>query len=127
MTIQILSKGYGYSNWKCEWNIWQAFNSLENGKEELPVLSLNGQNKPAVWNISIENFSSINEVNYIITELDKLFMKGGSSIAYEIFERVSRCTDMSINDYVIKFVDLHLIAKRHKMEVLDKVLATKPL
>ena len=51
-------------------------------------------------------------------------MKDGSSIAYEIFERVSRSTDMLINDYVIKFEDLHLIAKRHKMQVLDEVLAT---
>lgn len=127
MTLQVLNKDYGYSNWKCEWNIWQAFNSLENGKEEPAVLSLNDQNKPAVWNISIENFSSINEVNYIITELDKLFMKDGSSIAYEIFERVSRSTDMLINDYVIKFEDLHLIAKRHKIQVLDEVLATWPL
>ena len=37
-------------------------------------------------------------------------MKYGSSIAYEayeIFKKLSRSTDMSINDHAIKFEELH--------------------
>ena len=129
LTPPILNKEYGYSNWKYDLKIWEAFTSLEKQKQGLAVfLSLTGQDKQAVRNISIENLSSTDGVKLIIAELDKLYLKDESSLAYEAcekFEKFSRQSEMSINDYVIKFEQLYQIAKSHKMEVLDGVLEEK--
>lgn len=45
-------------------------------------LPLTGQDKQAVWNTSVENLSSSNGVKPQIVELNKLYLKDESSLAY---------------------------------------------
>ena len=57
-------------------------------------------------------------------------MKDESSPAYEAykkFEKFSRPHEISLSDYVKKFVQLHQVAENHDMEVLDGVLAYRLL
>ena len=63
----------------------------------------------------------VNGVKFIIEELDKLYQKDESSLVYEAYEKLERPHAMSKSGYVIKFE--HQIAKSHKMEVLDGLLA----
>ena len=48
MTPPVLTKEYGYYNWKFDLSIWEAFTSLEKEKQGPPVLSLTRQDKQAV-------------------------------------------------------------------------------
>ena len=78
----------------------------------------------------VENLSLANGVKLTNEELDKLYLKDESSLAYEPykkFENFSRSQKMSISDYAIKFEQLHQIAKSQKMDVLDGVLPYKLL
>ena len=122
MTLPVLTKEYGYSHWKYDLTIWEALALLKRGKQGLAVfLSLIGLNKKTVRTISVENLSSVNGVNLIIAELDKLYLKNESSLACEAYEEIktfSKPHKISTSDYVIKFKQLH-----HKTEVLDRVLA----
>ena len=81
MTPPVLTKEYGYSNWKYNLIIWEPFTSLEKEKKGLAVfLSLIGQDKQAVRTISVENLHSVNGVKLIIEMLDKLYLKDESSL-----------------------------------------------
>ena len=77
-------KEYGYSNWKRDLSVWEALISCEKDKQGLAVfLSLTSQNKQAVRTVSVGILSSVNGVKIITEELDKLYLKDESSLAYE--------------------------------------------
>ena len=81
MTPPVLVKKYGHSNWKFNLIIWEAFTSLEKGKQGLAVfLFLNNRDKQAVRTISVENLQLDNSVKLIIEMLDKLYLKDESSL-----------------------------------------------
>ena len=81
MTPPVLIKEYGYSNWKYDLSIWEAFTLLEKEKQSLAVfLNLTSQHKQAVRTISVENLSSANGVKLIIEKLDKLYLEDESSL-----------------------------------------------
>ena len=81
MTPPVLVKEYGHSNWKFNLIIWEAFTSLEKGKQCLAVfLFLISQDKQAVRNISVENLHLDNGVKLITEMLDKLYLKDESSL-----------------------------------------------
>ena len=107
----VLTKEYGYSNWKYDLAIWQAFTSLSKAKQGPAVyLSLSNQDKQAIRNIPLQDLGSEKGIEFIISELDKLYLKDESSLAYktnERFEKFSRPSDMTISDYVIKFEQLY--------------------
>ena len=78
-------------------------------------LSLTDQDKQGVRNTSVEDLFWDNKVKLD----DKIYLKDESSFVYRDYEKrekFSRPSKMSINDYVIKFEQFHLIAKSHKME-----------
>ena len=77
-------KESGYSNWKRDLSVWEALISWEKDKQGLAVfLSLTSQNKQAVRTVSVGILSSVNGVKIITEELDKLYLKDESSLAYE--------------------------------------------
>ena len=81
MTPLVLVKEYGHSNWKFNLIIWEAFTSLEKGKQGLAVfLFLISQDKQAVRTISVENLHLDNGVKLITEMLDKLYLKDESSL-----------------------------------------------
>ena len=81
MILPVLTKEYGYSNWKYNLIIWEAFTLLEKKKQSLTVfLTLTSQDKHAVRTISVENLSSANGVKLIIEKLDKLYLEDESSL-----------------------------------------------
>ena len=88
MTPPVLTKQYGYSHWKYNLSIGDAFTSLENEKQGLTVfLPSTGREKQAVRTISVANLSSVNGVKFIIEELDKLYLKDKSSLVYETYKK----------------------------------------
>lgn len=55
MTPTVLSKEYGYSNWKYDLSIWEAVTTLEKEKQGLSaLLSLTSQDKQAVKTTSVK-------------------------------------------------------------------------
>ena len=67
-TQTIQNKEYGYSNWKYDLSVWEAFTSL-----------VTGQDKQAVRTIRV--VSPTNGLK-LIAELDKLYLKDESSSVY---------------------------------------------
>ena len=122
-----LSKDITYSNWKRELSIWQAFTSLEKKKQAPAIfLTLSGQAREAVLGLDISKLAHDDGVKNLLDCLDEFFLKDetcSSYEAYEAFEKFVRPAAMSISDYIIQFEQLYNIAKSHKMEVLDGVLA----
>ena len=59
----------------------------------------------AILNMDIEKLTEKTEVDNLIAELDKMYLKDENfqaCKAYEIFEKFVRPSDMSISEYVIK-------------------------
>lgn len=127
----ILSKDCNYNTWKKELKIWEAFTSLPEGKRAPAVfMTLTGEAKEAVLNLEISSLTGDDGMENLIKELDNLYLKDESSLAYEAyetFEKFIRPHNMSISDYVIKFEQLYQKAKSFKMEILDGVLAYRLL
>ena len=67
MILPVLTKEYGYSNWKYNLSIREAFTLLEKEKQ-------------SVRTISVENLSSANGVKLITEKLDKLYLEDESSL-----------------------------------------------
>ena len=65
--LPVLTKEYGYSNWKYNLIIREAFTLLEKEKQ-------------SVRTISVENLSSANGVKLIIEKLDKLYLEDEISL-----------------------------------------------
>ena len=105
MTPPILNKEYGYSNCKYDLSIWEAFTTLEKTKQGLAMfLSLTGQDKQTVRNIIVQNLSSANGVKLIIEELDKLYLKDDSSLAYEAYEKFEMLYNLSNSMRLLKAI-----------------------
>ena len=106
-TSPVLTKEYGYCNWRHQLSVLQALTLLEKDKQGLAVfLSLTSQDKHALRTIIVENLRSANGVKLIIEELGKFYLKDESSLVYEAyktFEKFSRPHEMCLNNYVIKF------------------------
>ena len=68
-TPTIQNKEYGYSNWKYDLSVWEAFTSL-----------VTSQDKQAVGTIRV--VSPTNDLKLIIAELDKCYLKDESSSVY---------------------------------------------
>ena len=85
----VLTKQYAYSNWNYDLSILEAFSLLEKEKRGLAVfLSLTVQDKQAVRTVRVENLSLANGVKLIMEELDKLYLNGENSQAYEAYKNL---------------------------------------
>lgn len=81
-------------------------------KEPQPYLTLTREAKEAVLNMEINKLTDKKGVKNPITvlDLDQMYFKDESVQAYdayETFEKFVRPHDMNIEDYVIKFEQLH--------------------
>ena len=105
MTPPVLTKEYGYSNWRYNLSVWEVLTLLEEENQGFTVyLSLTSQDKQAARTRSVENLSSANGVKLTIEELDKLYIKGESSLVHEAYiklEKFSRPHEMSIINHLI--------------------------
>ena len=93
-------------------------------------MTLTVEAREVILNMDIEKLTEKTGVNKLMTELDKMYLKDGSSQAYEAYETIEkfvRPSGMSISEYVIKFEQLYFKTISFHMEILDGILAYRLL
>ena len=101
-------------------------------RKNAPVIfmTLTGEAREAILNMDIEKLTEKTDANNLMAELDKMYLKDKSSLAYEAYEtfkKFVRSSGMNISDYVVKFEQLYFKGKSFHMEILDSVLAYRLL
>ena len=93
-------------------------------------MTLTEEAREAISNMDIEKLTEKTDANNLMAELDKMYLKDESSLAYEAhetFKKFVRSSGMNISDYVVKFEQLYFKGKSFRMEILDSVLACRLL
>ena len=118
---------FSWKNYKKELEVWAKFTKLSEDKRG-PALwcSLTGKAKEAIQDMDIAEISAVDGLDKIITKLDSLFKideNQAAYLAYQEFETYKRSTDVSLQDFLVKFEALHAKIKRHGMTLSEGVLA----
>ena len=77
-------------------------------------MTLSGEAREELLNIDIDVLTVKTSVKNLLTELDRGYLKDESSHAYKAygtFEKLTRLSDMSTSNYVIKFQQSYFKAK----------------
>ena len=131
-TPPLLTKDITYANWKEGIEIWKDFTELADEKKGPAVfLSLTGQAREAVrQEVTADKLKEKEGLKNLFACLDKIYLKDSTCLAYEAyedFEKFVKPPEMKISDYVIKFEQLYIKAKNHKMTISDGAVAYRLL
>ena len=118
---------YTWKNYKKEVEVWSKFTALAEDKKG-PALwcSLTGKAKEAIQDMEIDEISHADGLKKIIDRLDALFKideNQAAYMAYQEFESFKRPSNISLQDFVVKFESLNSNIKRHGMTLPEGVLA----
>ena len=99
-----LNNEISYSQWKKELSICQAFTNISKSKQAPAIfLSLTGQARDAITDLSLSILTSDAGVDNLLAKLDQLFLKDETLLlyeAFETFEKFIRPSEISIIDYI---------------------------
>jgi len=118
---------YTWSAYKKEVLVWATWTKLEDTKKG-PALwsSLTGKAKEAVQDMELDEIKAADGLEKILTKLDDVFktdINQAAYIAYRDFETFSRPSEMSLQDFIVKFEALNLKISKLDMKLPDGVLA----
>lgn len=121
-----------YSKWKKKFRIWQGVTEVAKTKQGgLLVLRLDDNTQDAIIEaVSADDIKKDTGVETILTQLDEMFQKDASFIAYEIyedFEKYRRPPDLSIVQYLSEFQKRLSKVKANNTTISADILAYKLL
>ena len=118
---------FTWKNYKMEVDMWSELTKLTPEKKGPALwISLTGKAKEVVQDMAKEDIKAADGLTKMMDQLDKIFKiddNQAAYISYQEFETFRRPSDMSLQDYVVKFESLNSSIKRHDMNLPDGVLA----
>ena len=126
-----LEKNKTYEQWKNEIALWELVTDLDVKKRGLALaLSLQGKPREVALEIDPAKLNTDNGVKFLVTELDKLFVKDKvdqTYSAYTDFDKYKRESTMDMSEFIINFEQKYNKCKKYAMTLPDTVLAFKLL
>ena len=129
-----LSEDIPYKSWKNKLEMWKLVCGIDKKEQGIIVLlqSLNGNKKAekAVSNLTAETLYNNDGLNIILEKLNAVFQSEEIEDAYytySMFSNFKRNQNVTMNDYIIEFENLHFKMDSHGMKLPDKVLGFKLL
>ena len=121
-----------YAKWKKNFEIWQGVTEVGKAKQGgLVVLLLDVSTQDAVLeSLTVEEIKEEGGIDKIITQLDKMFLKDPSFIAYEVYEdfvRYKRPSNMPMAQFLCEFQKRLSKLKATKTTISEDILAYKLL
>lgn len=120
-----------YETWKNEIEMWKLVTDLNKNKQALAVaLTLTGKAREAALEIDAHVLNTGGGLTTLLNALDEVFEKEAKDLAYKAytdFDKFRKGPDMSMADYIINFERLYNKSKKHRMLLLDAILAFKLL
>ena len=118
---------FTWKNYRTEVEMWSELTKLVPEKKGPALcISLTGKAKEIVQDMPMETVKAADGLDKMIDELEKVFKTDDNQaayLAYQEFENFRRPSDMSLQDFVVKFETLNSSIKRHQMTLPDGVLA----
>ena len=122
-----------YHEWKNEVRIWSEFivEKIPANKQGMALfLSLEGDARKAAAKVTLEEMKTATGLDKVLEELDRFFLKDkdrAAFLAYDKFHAFRRPSDMSVQDFLIKFELLKNTCESHGFEVPDKIASHQML
>ena len=118
---------FTWKNYRMEVEMWSELTKLVPEKKGPALwISLTGKAKEIIQDMPMDTVKAADGLDKMIDELDKVFKiddNQAAYLAYQEFENFRRPSDMSMQDFVVKFESLNSSIKRHQMTLPDGVLA----
>ena len=116
-----------WREYKKEVLVWQSFTNLPAARQGPALwMTLKGKAKEAVKDMELESIKSDTGIDEMIQKLDEVFRTDDNQaayLAYRDFETYVRPTEMSMQDFIVKFESLNNEIKKYNMLLPEGVLA----
>lgn len=120
-----------YECWKNEVNVWKRITELDKKKQALAIaLGLEGRAREIAMEISADQLDQDDGMETLLAKLDGVFLREEKDRTYEAyshFDRISKDSSVSMEDYIIDFEQRYNRMKKYNMALPDAVLAFKLL